>query len=126
MKRYNGVIAAIAFIGTMLFIIGIIVTLIFVIMGKLSWVYLVIELPCGLIVLISVWALNNALERISVLENILKKKDIVQEDDLEAELDSLTGVKRVTHCKACGYQLFKEDKVCPNCGAKVESDSKDK
>lgn len=121
MKKYNNIVATISVIFTVIYIIAVIVFIILAALRLIDWVALVVFIISGAIELILLWALNNALERIEVLENVLNKKGIVEKKDIEEEIDgfSVEPDEKLGHCETCGYQLFPEDKVCPNCGAKV-------
>ncbi len=53
----------------------------------------------------------------------IKDEDTVEEETLiNEEIIDIPeeGINGVHFCKNCGYQLFPEDKVCPNCNEKVE------
>lgn len=67
--------------------------------------------------LILLWALDHALTRIERLENILSTKNIITDKDVD--LEDLGYIEEtpenLSECKNCGYQLFPEDKICPNC-----------
>ena len=123
MKKYNNIVATLAVIFTVLYAIAVIVFIILTALKLMDWVSLVIFIVSGAVELILLWALNNALERIGVLENVLNKKGVVEKKDIEEELDgfSVEPDENLRHCETCGYQLFPEDKVCPNCGAEVNT-----
>lgn len=91
MKRYNKAVAAFRAIYTILFALGTLFLAIYTPIARLSWLYFIVEIFCGLIILILVWALNNALKRVSILENILIKKEFLKEEEIEAEADNIIG-----------------------------------
>ncbi|MBD5631624.1 MAG: hypothetical protein HDP34_00115 [Clostridia bacterium] len=79
--------------------------------------------------------MDDAIKRISILENALLKKGIIDQQEINTETISEKEIKLaetateidlenagIKFCKECGYQLFLEDKTCPNCGQKIEDD----
>ena len=133
--RKNGVniVGIIAFVFLALFIIAEIVTIVLTVLKILSWFdVLYVSISC-IIQLILLFSLNNAIQRITILENALLNKGVLAEKEIApdtiseeiielAESTSETEIAAagIKFCKACGYQLFPEDKVCPNCGAEIE------
>jgi len=71
---------------------------------------------------------NNRIAKLETqLENLKKQLNI--QDEIEEETESEeTKADEIENClpdgirlcKFCGYQLFPEDKVCPNCNEKVD------
>lgn len=113
MTKYNKLVKIIAVIFTVLYIIGILLLIVLASLRKIDLFSLFISLLSGAIQIILLWALNSALERIEALENILMRKGVVKSDDYSQELNKPTD--KITFCKNCGFQLFEEDVVCPNC-----------
>jgi rubrerythrin len=82
--------------------------------------------------LILLYGLDSALTRIEILENSLLRRKILKEDDFDFNYSEVNTTKKdelkkhgriiegnenITYCTECGYQLFPEDKFCPNCKA---------
>ncbi|MDE7182522.1 MAG: zinc ribbon domain-containing protein [Clostridia bacterium] len=107
-----------------MYAIAVVVLFILTILLEVSLLTFIISVIGGAVELILIWALDNCIFRIEVLENILNKKGIVEERDVQIEVDGFVDEKEedINYCKHCGYQLFKEDKVCPNCGEEVETE----
>ena len=66
------------------------------------------------------YGLGTALTKIKRLEHILHEKKLINyEDSVTINESNFTliepQVDNITFCKKCGYQLFPEDKECPNC-----------
>jgi len=139
MKKNYGIVGTIAIIYSVCYVISLILMIVFLALQSMDWVTFLILLISSTIELILVWALNNALTRITMLENILQKKDIVNSSDFEEEIKTYNlennshseenviengGVgseasEDVRFCSECGFQLFPEDTVCPFCGKEV-------
>ena len=68
MKKFTGIVGAIAIIYTVCYIIAMILMIIFTAMQILHWVSFLASFSSCTIELILVWALNSALARIEVLE----------------------------------------------------------
>jgi len=91
-----------------------------------------ITLPSDIFVIALTYGLGNALTKINKLENILLSKKVINENDkniIENEIyvepttiESLHSNNEFSLCKKCGYQLFTEDKICPNCKTPKDKD----
>lgn len=57
-----------------------------------------------------IWTLHFILERIAYIEQKLQDKGVVTGKEMEM---SYSGGVYV--CKKCGWQLYPEDRICPNC-----------
>ena len=141
MKKDYGIVGIIAIIYTVCYVISLILMLVFLGLQSLDWVTFLVSLISTTVELILIWSLNSALTRITMLENILQKKEIVNSNDYEEEIatynlennssleeDALEngGVGNeasadVRFCEECGFQLFPEDTVCPYCGKEVNN-----
>lgn len=129
MKKYNKIVATLAVIFTVLYAIAIVGFIVLTaIKPQIYWLSLVIFTISGGLGLILLWALNNALERIEILENVLNKKGVVERKDIEEEIcssavksDSVKSEKNIIFCEDCGYPISSEDEICPNCGAEVNA-----
>ena len=124
MKKHGGFVNILAKILTVIYAIGVVVLFILLVLSEIDWLSFIISVIGGAVELILIWALDNCIFRIEVLESILNKKGIVEERDVQIEVDGFADEKEedINYCKHCGYQLFKEDKVCPNCGEEVETE----
>lgn len=140
MKKSYGIVGIIAIIYSVCYVISLILMIVFLALQLMDWVSFFISLISTTVELILVWALNGALTRITMLENILQKKEIVNNEDYKEEIAAYNleinesseekviengGVgneasAEVRFCSECGYQLFPEDTVCPFCGKEVE------
>ena len=91
-SKYNGIVSFLAVVLTVLWMVGIAVLLIYDIataMSTKAWIILlnlIIYIPVGLLVLGLIWGLDNALKRINMLENILKRKINLNEKDYMVEI----------------------------------------
>ena len=132
-KSSNTAVHIIAIVCLVIFIISQIVLIALMIAKYATFIeWLIFTIP-NIISLILLFSLDDAIRRITVLENKLMEKGVVDESELnthepiidvvESPID-LTA-KGITFCKKCNYQLFPEDTKCPNCGAKVERTDKD-
>lgn len=125
-KNYSSAsVSLIASIFMILTIIGSLVSLIMVFLGYLHIIVAIISIILTVCVIVLMYALGNALERIEKLESALLDKKIIKESDLEKEEktfeDLQTGnIEGVSLCKKCGYQIFEEDTECPNCHTPVK------
>lgn len=64
------------------------------------------------------WALDYALWKIDRLEKVLKIKGVITDKDgelKEPDFIEESAEENIYVCKNCGYQLFEDDDVCPNC-----------
>ena len=89
-----------------------------------DWLFFSISGVVSLILLIS---LDDAIKRINVLENKLMEKGVVKESELneDADLPADLEDEGIKFCKVCDYQLFPEYTECPNCGAKIENEGEE-
>ena len=97
----------------MSFITFIILTVLNVTDGVTAAIYIIISS----IQLILIWALDNALMRVKLLEEVLEKQGLVNKritDEVKLGYHE-EPKENITYCPVCGYQLFPEDKICPNC-----------
>lgn len=174
MKKYDNAIKSIAVFLTIISVVGIVGLFILYFMNYINRTFLFSIIISTVIENILIWGLYNALARISILEEVLKEKEIVNESDLEEiekpeekQIASIivrcphcgtqllykgddmkcpncgydysedkekeeqgTEIERsdedsntiVGFCPECGYQLFEEDVVCPNCGHKMDNE----
>lgn len=126
-KSTTNAVQIIAYITLVAFIVAEIAFLVLITRGYFLLSEWLIFSASGVVGLILLFSLGNAIERISVLENVLLKKGIVEKNELDSVADT-EGIKDnagdigIKLCKKCGYQLFPEDTVCPNCGTKVKDD----
>lgn len=127
MKKNRGAVYVIAVALTVLSLIGFILMLVFLALHKIGWLTFILSILVSVVELIMVWALNNVLERIAVLESLLIEKKVIEESEIAEPVEEELPVETqpaegVTFCKHCGFQLFPEDEVCPNCQSKVDKE----
>lgn len=124
-------VIAIAYL--VLFIIVLLTMIILWATKYLTFIDCLIFAVSGGISLILLFSLDNAIKRITVLENKLMEKGVVSESELITYEPSIANVgtpedladKGIVFCKNCNYQLFPEDTICPYCGTKVERADED-
>ena len=127
-KSSTTAVHVIAIIYLVVFIISLIIFLILWFAKYLTFLDCLIFAIPGVISLILLFSLDDAIQRITVLENKLMEKGVVTESELnlyEPPTDIIESPveladKGIIFCKNCNYQLFPEDIECPNCGTKVE------
>lgn len=135
-KPQTTAIRIVAYIFLISFIIAEIVTMVLVALKILSWFDLLSVSISYIIQLILLFSLDNAIQRITVLENALLKKGVIEEKEIQTETISEQDIELaengskidladagIKFCKECGYQLFPEDTECPNCGAIIEDNN---
>jgi len=128
-NKFNNIISIISIIYTISFVFATVVLLVVAISGTLPFLTCCAIFLSSLIVLFLVQALDNALQRIDVLENALLEKKVLKEKDfLNATqpanfagggVDIPATTETVSLCEKCGYQLFPEDTECPHCKHKI-------
>lgn len=124
-------VIAIAYL--VLSIIVLIAMIILCVVKYLTFFDCIIFVVSSIISLILLFSLDDAIQRITVLENKLMEKGVVTENELcsyESSGDIVESptdlaAKGIVFCKNCNYQLFPEDTVCPNCGTKVKRADED-
>ena len=57
-----------------------------------------------------IWSLHFILERIAYIEQTLQDKEIITKKEIEISYSD-----KVYVCKKCDWQLYSEDRICPNC-----------
>ena len=137
MRKYLGIMLILEIIAVAIVILG---GLIFGVMSYGFIGFLVSVLVSLIIVapVVLMYAVNDLLDRVEILEDKLLKKKVLTKKDLstpakEEEIWENTNahlqptnrkgdvvVDNVEFCKVCGYQLFEEDTECPNCHTKVK------
>lgn len=117
----------IAVVYSILFCIGVIVLIVY--STQVGLPIFCISIVVGVAQLILIWALYAVIDRLEVLENILLRKGVVEENDIveeygitDIEPDPNIDTSNIRLCKKCGYQLFPEDTTCPLCGEKADND----
>lgn len=133
-KSSTTVVHVIAIAYLILFIIGVIIMIVLSVSKLVTFVDCVIYVVSGVVSLVLLFSLDDAINRITFLENKLLEKGVVEESELQpyeppVEVEALTAdlkAKGIILCKQCSYQIFPEDKVCPNCGAEINRDEIDK
>lgn len=134
MRKYLGIMLVVEIIAVAFSILG---GLIFGVMSYGFIGFLVAVLISLVIVapVVLMYAVNDLLDRVDVLETKLMKEKVLTKKDLtapveeeiwentNAHLQSKTRkgyivVDNIELCKVCGYQLFDEDTECPNCHTK--------
>ena len=137
MRKYLGIMLILEIIAVAIVILG---GLIFGVMSY-GFIGFLVAVLLSLIVVAPVvlmYAVNDLLDRVEILEDKLLKKKVLTKKDLstpvkEEEIWENTNahlqpknrkgdviVDDVEFCKVCGYQLFEEDTECPNCHTKVK------
>ena len=81
----------------------------------LPWWYFVIYLLAGIPSLCILYAFNRIIDRVVDLENEIF--EFAEEKNLQPKKE-IEDAENVEFCKNCGYQLFDDDKICPNCKQK--------
>lgn len=127
MKRNfsSGAVSCITIMYTLAFIIMTVVEIVFVCSGVLHFSIFVTTELSSFCILVLLFALNGALDRIEKLETALLEKKVIKEKDLEdRDIISYEEIKSgstegISLCKNCGYQIFNDDIVCPNCKQKI-------
>lgn len=134
MRKYLGIMLVVEIIAVAFSILG---GLIFGVMSYGFIGFLVAVLISLVIVapVVLMYAVNDLLDRVDVLETKLMKKKVLTKKDLTAPVEEEIWenanahlqpktrkgdivVDNVELCKVCGYQLFDEDTECPNCHTK--------
>ena len=135
MRKYLGIMLVVEVIAVSISIFG---GLIFGLMSYGFVGFLVVGLLSLIIVapVVLMYAVNDLLDRVQILEEKLLKKKVLTKKDLSApikdeEIWENTNahlqptnrkgevvVDNIELCKVCGYQLFEEDTECPNCHTK--------
>ena len=137
-QNSKSLVHIIACISLIVFFIAEITILILVILKILSWLTWLYFSVSSIIELNLLFSLDNTIKRLTILENALLEKGIIEKNELSTEnvdkycenvSDSVNDndnfdfeAEGITFCKECNYQLFPEDEVCPYCGAKVKND----
>lgn len=124
-KFSSNLVSIIASIFTILTILGSIILLIFSFLGDVHIIVAIISILATAFLVSLIYALSNALERIEQLEKVLIDKKIIDILDLEKEEKTIEEIENaevegVSLCPNCGYQIFEDDKECPNCHKKIE------
>lgn len=57
-----------------------------------------------------IWTLHFILERIAYIEQTLQDKEIITKKEIEISYSD-----KVYVCKKRDWQLYSEDRICPNC-----------
>lgn len=74
--------------------------------------------------LIIFWSLSATINKVNdILERKGGKKKAVdiQQKSIDSIVDSIESLnEHFVLCKKCGYQIFDDDKECPNCGNKIK------
>lgn len=126
MKKYGGAVRIIATVYTVLYILAVIGIIVALVLQAMSWIDALILFISMSVSVVLVWALDSVLIRVDALERVLAQKGAVTESELEEAVDAaldaeeeriLPETEGLRYCSVCGYQLFPEDEVCPNCGA---------
>ncbi|MDE6475024.1 MAG: zinc ribbon domain-containing protein [Clostridia bacterium] len=138
-KNFVHIIAQISLIIFFIAEITILILAALKILSWLTWLYFSIS---SIIELILLFSLDNAIKRITILENVLLEKGVIEKKELnmndvteKENFNDTDGTAKdtdnidleaegITFCKECNYQLFPEDEVCPYCGAKVDNNNK--
>ena len=119
-KRHTHVIDGLVYIITILYVICyciVQIALIVWLAKKTITLSLFIPISISYIVsLILLLGLNSALSRIQSLENFIIAKEKHKNKNVKYEDGSLVYDEKIEYCSNCNYQLFLEDKNCPNCG----------
>ena len=119
MKKAVKIIAIIASIGL---IVNFIILCVGLSHKEITWGIFLTSLLSNIIIVILVWALHYALNRIEILA---QKVNLTQRDvDLHNRGYSQENPEDMDTCKVCGYQLFPEDEKCPNCNTPREQSNK--
>lgn len=92
-----------AVIGTIYVVVGIFNESISIILGLVMLLAFVVST-------FLIWTLNFILERIAYIEQTLQDKEIITKKEIEISYSD-----KVYVCKKCGWQLYPEDRICPNC-----------
>jgi uncharacterized OB-fold protein len=116
----------IAKIFSVLYVAVWILEIILIAQGLTDVITYIVTLVSCTIEIILIWGLDVALKKIEILESILEKKKIIKQKDIDEETDgySVEEPKKIRYCPNCNYQLFPDDRVCPNCGCKINSKKK--
>ena len=112
-------------VALILTILGLIVTIIVEIVAKASFLTILLSIVPFVIIIFLLFELRSDTKRIQRLEEALLEKEIIAADDIyDIEVaDKMTDTQNedmelpegVKLCPKCNYQVFPEDKVCPNC-----------
>ena len=102
-------------------IIGMIASIIMQIISETSfWIILISVIPY-LIIIFLLRELRSDTKRIERLEEALLNKEIIKVEDIcEADVTEKVDEDNVTLCPHCNYQVFQEDKICPNCKTPID------
>lgn len=128
MKNNKSIVYYIAIAYTALFFIGLIVCIALLALQFLDWITFILYIISGVVQIILLWSLENAIDRIGILENLLIEKKVIEEDEVY-KLDDEVAVENseviesseaVSFCPNCGFQIFPEDEICPNCKCKID------
>ena len=121
MKNKKSAVYYIALVYSILCAIGFILCLVLLILKKLDWITFLIYIVSSAVQLILLWSLENALDRIETLENILIEKKVISEKEIDtpSDEDMPEPPETISFCDNCGFQIFPDDEVCPNCQTKI-------
>lgn len=120
----NKFVRILAWICTIFYIAFFVATIVLICLKLIDGFTATIWIISELIQLILLWALDNALQRVATLEEILSTQGLRNQKLIdEAKFGYHEEPKEnITYCPVCGYQLFPEDKVCPNCKTPTKKD----
>ena len=115
MEEEKGDLYVFAIVITVLSIISLIISILALTNNALSIVGFIISLLITAFDLAIFWTINGISKKVNKLVNLLEKKKVITSADTQVVDGLLENGEDVSYCKNCGYQLFVEDKECPNC-----------
>lgn len=109
MKKAVKIIAVIATIGL---IANLIVLSIGLSNKEITWSVFFSSLLSNIIIVILLWALHYALNRIEILEEKIEKNRLEIASHKKVHREK---IKDIYICPVCGCDIYNEEEICPNC-----------
>lgn len=107
--------------GLILVILGLIISVVIQIVAESSFFTIIVSIIPYLIIIFLLWELRSDTKRIERLEEALLNKEIINAEDIgEADITEKVDEDNVKLCPHCNYQIFPEDKICPNCKIPID------
>ena len=110
-----------------LVILGLIVSIVLQIISQTSFWVIVVSIIPYLIIIFLLGELRSDTKRIERLEEALLNKEVIKAEDIgEEDIIEKANEEHVILCSHCNYQIFPEDKLCPNCHTPIDDTNSSK
>ena len=104
-----------------LVILGLIISIAVQIIAETSFIAILVSIIPYLIIIFLLWELRSDTKRIKRLEEALLNKEVIKAEDIgEVDITEQVDKDNATLCPHCNYQIFPEDKICPNCKTPID------